>query len=392
MGGKTMKLQQFWLKVLVSGITLLILPASGIAGPNKSVIAAGDLYTLAIQKDGSLWTWGSNGYGRLGLGDTITERDSPTRVGTASDWVAVAASGWDHALALKANGSLWAWGDNGAGQLGLGDTTDRHIPTLVSIPKTMVAVAAGWNHSLALAADGSLWAWGDNAYAQLGLGDTTDRLSPTLVGSGWVAVAAGGIHSLALKADGSLWVWGSNGYGQLGLGDTITERDSPTRVGTASDWVAVAAGDLHSLALKADGSLWVWGSNGHGQLGLGDTTDRHSPTLVGSGWVAIAAGWNYSLGFGSYGSFWAWGENNHGQLGLGDTTDRHSPTQVGTTSDWVAVAAGSTHSLALAADGSLWVWGWNQKGELGLGDTIDRYTPTRAVGFNARRAVVIPLN
>ena len=132
-------------------------------------------------------------------------------------------------------------------------------------------MATGYLHSLALA-------WGRNTYGQLGLGDTGSHDTPTLVALNFVAVAAGIVHSLGLHADGSLYAWGHNDSGQLGLSDT-TDRHTPTRVGTDKDWVAVAAG-MHSLALKADGTLWAWGDNGFGKLGLGDNSDRPSPTKV----------------------------------------------------------------------------------------------------------------
>ncbi len=174
-----MKPRYWWFWVLVSGFILLISPAAGAAAPNKPVLAAGHYHTLAIQKDGSLWAWGRNDYGQLGLGDT-TDRIAPVQVGTGTKWVAVAAGG-DHSLGLTIDGRLWAWGNNEAGQLGLGNANEKWCPTLVGTG--YVAVAAGAYHSLGLKADGSLWAWGWNNYGQLGLGDTTNRLSPTQIKS-----------------------------------------------------------------------------------------------------------------------------------------------------------------------------------------------------------------
>lgn len=154
-------------------------------------------------------------------------------------------------------------------------------------------------HSLRLRSDGSLWAWGSNSHGQLGLGDYgsgTDRLNPTHVGiyTDWITVSAGTSgHSLGLRSDGSLWTWGKNYWGQLGLGDSAlgTYRSNPTRVGNDTDWVTVSAGEYHSLGLRSDGSLWAWGNNTYGQLGLGDTTDRNIPTQVGNDtdWVAVFA-------------------------------------------------------------------------------------------------------
>uniref|UniRef100_UPI003FA75F2E RCC1 domain-containing protein n=1 Tax=Rhabdothermincola sp. TaxID=2820405 RepID=UPI003FA75F2E len=132
-------------------------------------------------------------------------------------------------------------------------------------------------------------------------GDTTYRYTPQQVGTGtdWVTVAAGSGHSLAVKRDGTLWSWGYNFSGELGLGDT-TDRNTPQQVGTGSDWASVAAGSYseHSLAIKTDGTLWAWGHNGDGQLGLGDTTFRYTPQQVGTGtnWVRVAAGGYHTLG------------------------------------------------------------------------------------------------
>ena len=143
----------------------------------------------------------------------------------------------------------------------------------------------------------------------------------------------------------------------------------------------IAAGSTHSLALKADGSLWAWGNNYYGQLGDGTTSDRHFPIRIGAGtgWAAVAAGQEHSLGLGGGGTLWAWGVNQFGQLGDGTTSDRHFPTRIGTGTDWVAVAAGGKHSLALRSDGSLWAWGVNQYGQLGDGTTSDRHFPTQVL-------------
>ena len=147
-----------------------------------------------------------------------------------------------------------------------------------------MAISAGQVHSLALKADGTLWAWGANGNYQLGLGDTTQRSVPTqVVGATdlWVAVAAGYDNSLALKSDGTLWGWGLNNYEQSGPGGpNIT---APTRIGTASDWMAVSPGETYTLAKKADGTLWAWGDNTYGQLGVGDEISRSTLTQFGIG-------------------------------------------------------------------------------------------------------------
>ena len=249
----------------------------------------------------------------------------------AADWATVAAGSWGHSLALKTDGSLWAWGLNHFGELGDGTTHDRSAPTRIGAGQDWMAIAAGSYHSLGLKTDGSLWAWGENEAGQLGDGTTEDRLFPIRVGStdDWVAMAAGYHHSLGLRSDGSLWAWGDNEHGQVGDG-TRSLRSNPTRIGSANDWVAVAAGSGYSLALQSDGSLWAWGNNEHGQLGDYTTTDRLRPTLIErhlakkDRWSAVSGSFP-TLALKPDGSLWAWGFNAFGGLGDGTTVDRHSP-------------------------------------------------------------------
>jgi hypothetical protein len=180
------------------------------------------------------------------------------------------AAGANHTVALRGDGTLWAWGDNSSGQLGDGSISRRTAPVQIGSATNWVGVAAGANHTVAPRGDGTLWAWGYNSSGQLGDGSTTPRTAPVQIGSAtnWVGVAAGANHTVALRGDGTLWAWGDNGFGQLGNGST-TQRNAPVQIGSATDWVGVAAGIYHTVALRGDGTLWAWGYNGSGQLGDG---------------------------------------------------------------------------------------------------------------------------
>jgi alpha-tubulin suppressor-like RCC1 family protein len=356
-----------------------------------ATVAAGYDHTLAIKVDGSLWAWGRNQFGQLGLGDMGANRLVPTQVGEDKDWVSLSA-GEDHTLAIRADGSLWAWGQNDYGQLGLGDNgfdTDRVVPTRVGFLNDWAAVATYYNHSLALKADGSLWAWGWGQDGQLGLGASgaeADRNVPTRVGtdSDWAAVAAGYYHTLAVKSDGSLWAWGENDRGQLGLGNSGsgTGRNVPTKVDAGSDWTTVSASFYHALALKTGGGLYGWGFNSSGQLGLGDNDNRNVPTIVDTldDLIAVRASNAHTLALKADGSVWAWGNNSYGQLGLSDSgpgTNRNLPNKVGMLGDWTSVATGSFHSMSHKVDGAIWARGRNTSGQLGLGDTPNQNVPTK---------------
>ncbi len=342
-------------------------------------VAAGYNHALAVKPDGSLWSWGYNYYGQLGDGTSGngTDKSTPVQVsglGAGAGVIAVVAS-YESSLALKSDGSVVAWGRNNFGQLGDGSKVDKPTPVTVTglgAGSGVIAIAAGRNHFLALKSDGTVWSWGENAYYQLGDGTGTQRSVPVQVSglTGVVAIVAGGIHSFAVKADGSVWAWGYNSYGELGDG-TNSSKSSPVQVSTmgpGSGVIALAGGYLHSLAVKADGSVWAWGYNYYGQLGdgtYGSGSDKNSPLQIiapGSGASAVAAARHSSLLLKGDGSVLAWGENSLGQLGDTTTTQRTTPVPVsglGANSGVIAVSAGEASFQSLKGAGTQSAWGYS---------------------------------
>jgi len=274
-----------------------VYPPVQIASGSWKTVASSPYGGQAIKTDGTMWTWGWAINGRLGTGQTGDRSYvyTPVQIDSDTNWDKVSTSGYMFSAAIKTNGTLWTWGYNTNGQLGLGDTATRLYPTQVGSDTNWNNVSCGNAAPFAIATktDGTLWLWGTNSYGQLGLGDTSTRYTPTRVGAltTWSSVAVGYFNSFAIKTDGTLWAWGYNAQGQLGLGDT-TSRSSPCQVGS-STWLAVTAGGSNTGGVKTNGTLWTWGSNYYGQLGLGNSgygTDRSSPTQVGAlnTWVLIA--------------------------------------------------------------------------------------------------------
>jgi alpha-tubulin suppressor-like RCC1 family protein len=218
---------------------------------------------MALKKDGSLWSWGQV----PGVPGIVT---TPIQIGHVTDWASIRIS--THTMALKKDGSLWAWGNNENGQLGVSTSPSypiRKEPTRVGTDSDWAQISIGNSYSLALKTDGSLWAWGLNG-GWLGDGTRTTRWVPTRIGTDtdWKSISVGQSHVVALKTDGSLWAWGKNEYGQLGDGTTTT-RLVPTRIGTDNNWKMASAGAYHTLALRQDGKLWGWGQNFFYQLSYG---------------------------------------------------------------------------------------------------------------------------
>lgn len=302
----------------------------------------------------------------------------------------VAAGGW-HSLAVCVDSTVKAFGENATGQLGNGGTTDQSTPVTVTALTGIVAVSAGGDqleaHSVALKSNGTVWAWGSNIYGGLGNGTTTSSNAPVQATglTNVVAVSAGGWHTAALKSDSTVWTWGWNEDGQLG-DNTLVLKSSPIQVSGLTQVVAIACGTYHVLALKADGTVWAWGDNVSGQIGNNSTADQKTPVQVSglTDVTKIAAGRFFSLAVKSDGTVWTWGENLYGQLGDGTTTDRHTPVQVsGLTSVTSAITAtGAFHVMAVKNNNTVWAWGRNTYGNLGDNTVVNQWTPVQMIGIS----------
>jgi len=355
--------------------------------PETLSLGAGGVHTVAVKKNGTLWAWGS--YRPRLLGDPAVPAFSwfrPVQMGLDTDWRTV-ATGNAHSIAVKANGSLWAFGDNRSGMLGDGTLEARNAPIRIGAENDWRSIAAGGEHSMAIKNDGSLWAWGANFNGELGDGTTQNRSLPVRIGTqtDWQVVAISDTHSLAIKSGGTLWAWGPNTHGELGDAAISFRSTTPVQIGMDTDWTHVAAAAYFSLALKSDGSLWAWGDNTTGQLGDGTTVTRRVPTRIGTDndCSTIKAGWSlhrvftpdfrevrsgFVLGLKLDGSLWSWGANHAGQLGDGTLEGRPVPAVVGSDKDWKVISAGNEHGIGLKVDGSLWAWGNHSTfGQLGIG-------------------------
>ena len=314
--------------------------------------------TFRGKKDGTFWVTGSpksDGGGTMqgttGLNDQVSY-SSPTQL--PGTWTGDIASGRNYKLATKTDGTLWVWGENEKGGLGLNGPVNKNLssPTQVGTDTTWAitigSVACTQHTSLAIKANGTLWSWGQNEAGQMAFGNQPvnyRRSSPTQVGtdSTWNTVEAdtwGG--AMATKTDGTMWTWGTNSLGNLGL-NNLSQRSSPAQVGTETTWGGgINLGNLAAMATKTDGTLWVWGYGQYnGQLGLGTNNNRSSPVQIpGTTWktgMNDVASTTYARGaIKTDGTLWAWGQNEVGQLGLNDKTTRSDPSQVPGTG-WIAL-------------------------------------------------------
>ena len=340
---------------------------------------ASSTFVLTVKEHaGQVLAWGDNVYGEIGNQTMTGPVTSPVPSYGMTDVVQVVGGSYA-TYALRADGTVYSWGSNTDGALGMGTSTGtvtkpEQIPGLSGI----VALAAGEDTAYALKTDGTVVGWGYNVDGEVGDGTTVERDAPVaVVGlSGVTALSAGWINGYALRSDGSLWSWGSNTYGGLGVGSGVMLSASPAPVLGLSGVTAVSSKVYDSYALLSDGTVRAWGSNSAGEAGDTTTTQRPTPVpVLGlTGVREIAAGDYCGYAVLTDGTVRAWGQNDDGELGDSSTTTRLSPVTVTGVTNVSHLAAGAYNAYVQHPDGSVQVWGSGVFGGGGDGTTTDRLT------------------
>ena len=378
---------------MLKKITLLFLWVSASTyGQCFDRFNIGQGHIVTIKSDGTLWGWGYSGYGQLG--SVSLSNVSPLQLSPDSNWIKI-FNGYNNFFILKNNGSLWGVGQGDYGLLGNGSTTQTNT-TLQQIgtATNWQKISASTDMTIGLKTDGTIWGWGQNDQYEMGNNTCcANQLTPIQIGSAnhWVDIETSlAASAFALKNDGTIWGWGLNLAGLL-ADNTVMARSVPTQLNSDTDWASIHVGAAHILALKTNGTLWSWGGGEYGQTGdgLSPSLYRSYPRQVGTDtWSKVFAGWKISFGIKPDGTLWAWGLNDVGQLGIGNTTNQFTPVQVGTDTDWVDVVSGGSgndqFTIATKSDGTVWVWGDNQGGQYGNGTVGNPvYVPTLMTGLCA---------
>jgi len=340
-----------------------------------------------------IWGAGNNNFGVLGTNDAIVRSTPVTTFSGGTNWKQV-SSGYDHCAAIKTDGTLWTWGRNSYGKLGINNTISRSTPVTTFAGGTnWKQVSCGQRHTAAIKTDGTLWTWGGNYHGSLGNNTTTNRCTPVTTfagGTNWKQVSCGVNFTAAIKTDGTLWTWGRNNYGQLG-DNTTTNRCTPvTTFAGGTNWKQVSCGRRHTAAIKTDGTLWTWGRNSYGNLGINNTDHRCTPVTTfagGTNWKQVSCGRRHTAAIKTDGTLWMWGRNHYGELGNNTTTNRSTPvTTFAGGTNWKQVSCGVNFTAAIKTDGTLWTWGRNERlginAPVGGGGTRTTPVTTFAGGTN----------
>ena len=361
------KITFYYSIVLFWGITI------GFAQNNSNcwtMLSAGGGHVVAINQEGSLFTWGKNDFGQTGTGFGSGTQTTPQGVRANIKFSYVAAA-LNRSYAISTTGILFGCGNYARGNQTIANTFE------VVGGIDWKSVYAAERHTLGLKTNGTLWGFGANSDGTMG-NKYVSGSPPEQIGTdtNWQTVAAAYQFTLALKTDGTMWSWGRNYDGMLGIGNT-TDWFAPRQIGTDTNWANISAQNNFSLALKKDGTLWAWGNNSTYQLGNGTTTSSAIPIQIGSDndWTFIIAASNYAIALKSSGTLWAWGKGENGVMGNNTKNDVLVPTQIGSDTNWKSVSAAFSYVMATKTDGSLWAWGSNLHSNFGNGNTTDSLIP-----------------
>ena len=338
-----------------------------------------------------LWTWGYGTLGQLGNA-TITNTSTPvTTSAGGSNWKQVSSSGY-HTAAIKTDGTLWTWGHANEGQIGNAVTTNRSTPVTTFAGGTnWKQVSSGSAHTAAIKTDGTLWVWGSGNSGRLGNAVTTNASTPVTTfagGTNWKQVSGGRFHTAAIKTDGTLWTWGRGSFGQLGNARFANISTPVTTFAGGTNWKQVSSGGYHTAAIKTDGTLWTWGRSAAGELGNAAITDRTTPVTTfagGNNWKQVGCGQIHTAAIKTDGTLWTWGSGSSGELGNAAITNISTPVTTSTGgTNWKQVAGAGRNTAAIKTDGTLWTWGLANEGQLGNAVITNRSTPvtTFAGGTN----------
>lgn len=361
-----------------------IFPPNNVA---TTKVAAGLSHSLALLTNGEVWAWGTNANGQLGNTTVASGTRVPVKVQLPDTDIVSVKAGASHSLVLKSDGTVWGWGSNSYGQLAIPNVSTQNTPVQIqpTILTDVQQIAAGKLHSLALKADGSLLAWGRNTVGQLGdgTGSTSNIITPVLVNAPGITfnrIAAGGQSSIAVDTNGNLWTWGLCGM----CGDNSTTELSATNSSNVPKQVmaitepvkSIAAGENYFVAVTELGEVYTWGENDWGTLGEYRNYKTRTPHKIAglTGVKMVSTTDNHTIAVKDDGTVWAWGQNDVGQLGDLTAVYRYTPVLVGSNLTKVVDAiAGDTHNLIVKDDGTVWSWGSNSAGQLGINESNNRY-------------------
>ena len=345
-----------------------------------------------LVRSGVLWTWGINTNGDLGSNNTIGISTPITTFAGQGNWKQISLSG-----GIKINGDLWIWGTGASGRLGNATVTNALTPiTTFAGGTNWKQLSSSNTNAAAIKTDGTLWMWGSGADGKLGNASTIDSSTPITTfagGTNWRQVSCGGFHITAIKTDGTLWTWGNGSNGRLGNASTTNNSTPITTFAGGTGWKQVNVGTgpsaegSHTAAIKTDGTLWIWGSGAQAKLGNNTINNSSTPVTTfagGTNWKQVSCGYRNTAAIKTDGTLWTWGNNVAGQLGINDTLTRSTPVTslIGGT-NWKQVSiSGGTSGIGgvdfittIKQDGTLWVWGNNSNGQLGINNTVNRSTP-----------------